>query len=267
MLAAMVALYGCWFLFILAAQEFIFFFGAYGWKNPTDGPRDPEVEQIWLKPGAGTQVEAWFKLGRGRSAASPGPLAVFFHGNQNWVDDKWELVSGPYIRSGVSVLATEYRGYGRSTGVPSEAALIADAIAHYDLVVSRHEIDRSQIILHGNSVGGGIALAVAEVRPVRAIVLESTFYSMADLMPRLGMPAGVCRHPFRNDLRIAKVGAPILLIHGATDDIIPPSNSKRLAGLAKHARYAEFDGGHRNYRPLWSEIRPFLAEIGIEILP
>jgi fermentation-respiration switch protein FrsA (DUF1100 family) len=89
----------------------------------------------------------------------------------------------------------EYRGYGRASGTPSQAALVADGARFYDWLAARPEVDRRRIVLQGTSLGGAIATAVAAERKPAALVLECTFTSMGALAHGYGLPTVLCKHP------------------------------------------------------------------------
>ena len=97
--------------------------------------RQHGIERIWLTPEDGSRVEAWYLAAPGRSAAHPGPAVIYTHGNGELID-YWPAALEPYRQWGVSILLPEYRGYGRSTGKPSQAAVVADMAAGCGLAVA-----------------------------------------------------------------------------------------------------------------------------------
>ena len=226
------------------------------------GPRHADVEQIWITTDDGQRVEAWYQPGLGRSPKAPGPAVIYFHGNADLIDTRWSAVQS-YLPAGISALVVEYRGYGRSEGEPSQAALIADSVAFHDWLAARPEVDAQRIIFHGLSLGGGVAAAVAAERPPAALVLECTFTSVAALAGRYGMPGFLCRHPFHTDRVLPTLNAPIAIFHGRHDRTIPVSHGRRLHELAPHSTYTELDCGHHNFRSDWENIRAFLANSGL----
>lgn len=251
--------YGLYLGVMWAAQERLVFIGAH---LPTAAVADPLAEHVWLTMPDGVRVEAWYRPGVSRSAASPGPAVIFFHGNLHRCVDKWDRAA-PYAEAGFSVLMPEYRGYAASEGRPNEPVLIADSLRFHDWLAARPEVDRSRIVLHGQSLGGGVACAVAEQRPPAALLLEATFTSVADVGNRLLLPSLLCRHPFRSDLRVASVRCPILILHGTRDILIPVSHARRMHALAPRSRLIEIDAGHRGFPFLWRDIRQFLADSGL----
>ena len=243
-------------------QEHLIFPGADRPPAVTAGDTQPHAEEVWITSDDGCRVEAWYCPGDGRTADSPGPAAIYFHGNADTVDTGW-WVAPHYVAAGVSVMVVEYRGYGRSDGHPSETAIVADSVQFYNWLADRPEVDAERIVFHGMSLGGGVAVAVAEHRRPAAMILEATFSSMIALTHRYCMPGFLCRHPFRSDRVISELDMPIAIFHGRYDDTIPISNGRRLHRLAPNSRFTELKCGHSNYHNDWGNITRFLAEVGI----
>ena len=129
-------------------------------------------------------------------------------------------------------MALNYRGYGGSGGKPSEAGIILDAKAAYDFAAACYGADR--IVLWGESLGTGVAVALAAEQPVARIILESPYSSIADVAASIYWFVPVrllLSDSFRSDLRIAKVTVPVLVVHGERDNIIPITYGERLYQL------------------------------------
>lgn len=243
-------------------QDHIIFPGADRPRPAAPGPTEPGVEQVWITSDDGCRVEAWFKPGRGRTAMAPGPAVMYFHGNNDSVDTGW-WVARHNVENGISTLVVENRGYGRAEGHPAQQAIVADAIRFYDGLAIRPEVDARRIYFHGSSLGGAVAVAVAEHRQPAALVLECTFTSMEAMAHRYGMPGFLCRHPFRTDRVLPTLDIPIAIFHGRRDDFIPVTHARRLHELAPRARYVELDCGHDDFHNDWQNIRAFLVEAGL----
>jgi fermentation-respiration switch protein FrsA (DUF1100 family) len=224
------------------------------------------IERIWLATDDGARVESWYLAASGRTASAPGPALIFTHGNGELIDD-WPAALEPYRQWGVSILLPEYRGYGRSTGTPSQAAIVADMEQAFQWLAQRPEVDGSRIILHGRSLGGGVAAALAARRPPAALILESTFTSVGAFFNRFAVPEFVCTNPFATDRVVATLGCPVLIFHGSHDEVVPVAHGRRLHELAPRSRYIEMDAGHNDLPPdreqYWASIRRFLTENGI----
>jgi fermentation-respiration switch protein FrsA (DUF1100 family) len=160
------------------------------------------------------------------------PTIIVFHGNGDaavFQQAKADTLS----RAGFGVLLAEYRGYPGSTGKPSEAGLVVDARAVYDFVRARTD---EPVGLYGHSLGAAVAVNLAAERDVYALVLESPFDSLLAVAghnyPWVPAKERLLRYHFRSDLTISDVEAPILMIHGAEDQIVPVEHGRRLADLA-----------------------------------
>lgn len=221
------ALAGCAAAYSLQ-KEFIYPNAAEG---PMDRPPPPGAIQHWLETPDGWRVESWLFLPAGVSADSPAPAVIFFHGNSDYIETKLEYAEF-YTAQGFACLMVEYRGYRRSTGEPSEAALRADAIALYDWIAAQPQINPSRIAVHGHSLGAAIAAGLAGERPVAALVMVSPFRSLPALFGRYGLPGALARENFDNIASIEAYAGPILIVHGEKDEIAPVRHARELAAKA-----------------------------------
>jgi|CXWL01.1.fsa_nt_gi pimeloyl-ACP methyl ester carboxylesterase len=213
-------------------------------------------------------VIAWFMPSPQAAAGQAMPVVMFFHGNAELIDSQLDSIEG-YHRLGCSVLLPEFRGYGKSAGHPSEAAILDDAAYFFDLLVKRPDVDTTRIVMHGRSVGGGPASILATRRPVKALILQSTFKSAASMAMRYGAPSFLVSSPFHVDDAVATLEIPMLIFHGTHDDIIPVSHGRALADLARNATYMEFDCNHNsfpgdeNVTAYWDAVASFLQSAGV----
>lgn len=201
----------------------------------------PGFEQVALHTADGLTLRAAYRAGTGDR-----PTVVFFHGN----GDSWDGASAAtaaFARGGHGVLLPEYRGYGGNPGTPSEAGLYADGRAALAFLAQRGVVDES-VVLIGNSLGSGVATQLAtEMRP-RALVLVSGFTSLPDVaaakVPWLPVRLLV-RDRFDNLAKIGGVAAPVLLLHGARDGVIPFAHGGPLADAAPDGTFiASPHAGH-----------------------
>jgi fermentation-respiration switch protein FrsA (DUF1100 family) len=150
---------------------------------------------------------------------------------------------------GQGLVALSYRGYGGSTGSPNEVGILADARAAYDFAASRYAPEK--LVLWGESLGASVAVALASERPVARAILESPFSAAVDVaaaaFPFIPV-RWLMKDQFRSDLCIDKVTAPILVLHGDRDEVIPIALGERLYALAKSPkRFVRIaGGGHGN---------------------
>jgi fermentation-respiration switch protein FrsA (DUF1100 family) len=153
------------------------------------------------------------------------------------------------VADGTGLVALSYRGYAGSSGHPSEQGLLLDAAAAYAFAVERYSAER--IVAWGFSLGSGVAVALAGERPVQKLILEAPYASTVDVaaaMLRIVPVRWLMTDQFRSDQRIARVTAPLLVMHGERDPAIPITQAERLFELAHPPkRFVRFPaGGHDN---------------------
>ncbi|APV49217.1 hypothetical protein BWI17_05685 [Betaproteobacteria bacterium GR16-43] len=161
----------------------------------------------------------------------PAPLVIYFGGNAEEVTG-WAPGAADYGPR--ALLLVNYRGYGASEGVPSEAAMFSDALELFDAAMKRGDVDGTRVAVVGCSLGTGVAVHVASQRSVKAVALVSPYDSIRDVAAAhySFLPVRwVVRHPFDSASRAPLVKAPALIAVGTADTLIPPSHSKRLASL------------------------------------
>ena len=260
-----VAVYVLLAMALLALQRMMLF-PRHAIPDPPDiASRMPGLVRVDVTHEDGVS-EGWLIPGRGVSAASPGPVVFHAHGNAELIDYAAPMLL-QYVDWGVSVALVEYRGYGRSGGEPSEAGITADQVAFHDLVTARPEVDASRVVLHGRSLGGGAMGQLAARRTPRAMVLESTFRSVTSMAKRFLMPAFLVRDPFDTEAVLRTLDAPLLLMHGDRDEVIPHEHSEALLAAARDARLVTYRAGHNDFPPVsapyWAEIRAHLVAAGV----
>jgi uncharacterized protein len=215
-------------------------------------------EVIWLDV-EGHKVEAWFLPARQPGAA---PLIMNTHGNGELID-QWAERVGPLRDAGLGVLLVEYPGYGRSEGKPSEQSITAAMLAAFDWAAKEPRVDAKRIVAHGRSMGGGAAAQLAIRRPLAALVLESTYTSLADMVRAHGVPDFLIRNRFDNVAALRAYRGPVLIAHGIDDEVIPFAHARRLAAVVPRARFVELNCRHNDCPPQWELVLSFLAENGV----
>jgi alpha-beta hydrolase superfamily lysophospholipase len=254
-------------------------------RAPDGLPRGVEgLERLWLPIDDG-RVEAWWLRARPRRAVAvstravggregridggdePAPLVVFAHGNGELIDD-WPRALAPYRALGMHLMLAEYRGYGRSDGVPSETAVVDDLRRLVEQSLARPDVDASRLVLHGRSLGGGVVCAIAPRLSPRAIVLWSTFTSLPDVARRFGVPASLVPFRFDNRAALRKTTAPVLVVHGTEDRLVPFAHAEALArvrpGITLLAeRGADHDDCPRDLAAFFRFAERFLRHAGV----
>lgn len=176
------------------------------------------------------------------------PKVMFFHGNGSIVP--YEMQRGLELhRLGFDVLLVEYRGYGGNPGQPSAADLLADSLKVHDRYVDESD---SQVFLYAHSLGAGIATYIASQRKVAALALEASYASLAEVAAD-HYPVFPVRYLFKNEINslsfVQNIEAPMLLIHGETDRVIPIEHGEKLfAGIkSQNKKWVQLpEAGHNN---------------------
>jgi fermentation-respiration switch protein FrsA (DUF1100 family) len=219
----------------------------------------PSAEEVALDS-AGERVIVWHVPPRGEK-----PVVVYFHGNGGALRHRADRFRA-LTSDGTGLVALSYRGYGGSTGSPSETGFIADGEAAYRFAVARYPAER--IVLFGESLGTGVAVALAAEHKIGRLVLQAPFTSAADVAALVYwfLPVRLLmKDPFYSDGRIGRVTAPVLILHGARDRVVPIGLGERLYSLAgEPKRFVRLpEGGHNDLdgHGVLAEVRAFLGEM------
>jgi hypothetical protein len=222
----------------------------------------PGVEETVLTTADGERLVAWVVPPREGK-----PVLLFFHGNAgNFGRAIRQTRLRALTEDGTGLFAVSYRGYGGSTGTPTEAGLLLDARAAYAAAAARFGAGR--LIGYGESLGTGVVLKLAAEQALPAVILEAPYLSTASVA-QLVYPyvpiALLMKDQFHSDQVIGKVHAPLLVLHGERDSVIPFAQGQALYELANSPkRFIRFpEGNHENLPAHGSvpEIRRFLADV------
>jgi fermentation-respiration switch protein FrsA (DUF1100 family) len=186
-------------------------------------------------------LHAWYVGDRGRA-----PLLLWSHGNAGNIDSRREVLMA-LARRGVSLLAYDYRGYGKSSGSPHEAGVYLDAAAAFDSEVARGRDPRT-VVCFGESLGGAVSIELASRRPCGAVIVVSTFTRLADVARRHYGPLGaLAGKRFDSSARISHLSMPLLVAHGDADEIVPFELGQRLfAAASEPKRFYHLQGVAHN---------------------
>ena len=189
------------------------------------------VDEVEIPAGDGTRLIAWY--GRAR----PGqPTLLYFHGNAGSLVTRSERIS-KYLARGRGILMMTYRGYGGSSGRPSERANVADARRAYAWL-REQGVAAEDIIVYGESLGSGVAVQVAAADEVAGIILDAPYTSIVDVAERVYplLPSRWLMTDRYETMRVLpSVTAPLLVIHGEADPLIPVEMGRRIAAAAPGA--------------------------------
>ena len=190
------------------------------------------------------------------------PAVIVCHGNMELADNLLPQFI-PLHRMGVGVLLLEYPGFSGMPGKPGEASVTAAAVAAYDALVQRNDVDAERIVALGRSLGGGVACSLARHRPLRALILLSTFTSLRPMAARYLLPSFMLRDTFDNISTLESYDGPVLIIHGRQDRIIPFEHGKQLALAGRRAILVGLEGGHNDIIEspgFWPVIKEFMKD-------
>ncbi|MGB1656101.1 MAG: alpha/beta hydrolase [Longimicrobiales bacterium] len=244
-LAAVIVGYG---LLVFLIQRAVIYPGQFS-DSPRSTSAPPEgVRQIWLETDAGP-VESWLMW---NEESAPRAVLLFAHGNGELIED-WLGAMRALEDHGVAVLLVEYPGYGHSAGRPRRSTVGQALVAAFDSVVD-HVPAGTPVVGWGRSLGGGAISDLAGVRPLDALVLQSTFTSAAAMAWRAGAPGVLVRDRFDTEAAVAGFPGPILVMHGRRDEVIPFSHGVRLTEARAGVDFVELPCGHNDCGATWSEI-------------
>lgn len=189
------------------------------------------AEEVRLRTEDGVAIHAWHVRAAEPTKPEP-PVLLYFHGNAGNVLDRRDHVDD-FAARGLDVFIVSYRGYGKSEGTPSEAGLYRDADAAYEHLVRAQSVSPWRIIAYGQSLGSAVAVELATRREVGGVIIESGFTSLPELGRRVYpfVPRFVfawLEHRLDSLGKISRVRAPVLVIHGDRDEIVPVDMGRRL---------------------------------------
>ncbi len=241
--------------------RFIYFPG----PPPTRTPADIGLpfEPVRLAPVPGAEVHGWWV-----PAGPEAPALLFLHGNAGNIGHRLDSIALLH-ESGLSVLIIDYRGFGASSGAPGEQATAEDAMAAWDWLTGEQGIAPGRIVVFGRSLGGAVAIDLASrVRP-GALIIESSFTSLADMAAHFypWLPARrLVRIRYPSLERLPAVRSPMLIVHSRADELVPFAMGEALYRSAPAPKaFLEINGGHNDgflrSRSRWQQgIAAFIAE-------
>ncbi|MGB7034289.1 MAG: alpha/beta hydrolase [Xanthobacteraceae bacterium] len=227
---------------IYFAQRSLMYFPDRTYTSPAAAGL-PEASEVPLTTSDGLKIHVW------QVPPQPGkPVILYFHGNGGSLRYRVERFRR-LIGAGIGLVALEYRGYGGLSGNPTERGLIRDAEAAYAYTAARYPTP--QIVVWGESLGTGVAVALAAEKPVGRLILEAPFTSaLAIAESRYWyLPVRLLmKDQFRSDERIKRVTAPLLILHGVDDRVVPFSMGEHMFELANKPKHIVrfLDGGHED---------------------
>lgn len=265
MLTTVIIVYVIWLVGLWALQRRMIYPGWLRLPEPQPSVNLSGLEPWWLDTEDGP-VEAWWLPGYGVSEQSPGGVMMSWHGNAAFIDDV-VLKMEPYRTLGISVLLIEYRGYGRSAGVPSEEGILEDANAWHAKLLQRKDVDPKRFIFHGRSLGSGPAVHMAASHKPQALILEAPITSLRPFVRVYLAPAFLLRDTWDNIAIAPTVDVPAIVFHGKKDETVPYRYGEHLAKALKARMVPYANSGHNDLPPNpeshFDKVAGFLQSTGV----
>ena len=241
-LLALSCLAGC----IALEQAILFHPARYPDGNWQDG--DVPHEDAKFKSDDGTALHGWYA-----SVPNPRAVVLFCHGNAGNITRCNWVLSLFTERLNCSILAFDYRGYGKSEGSPTEAGILADARAARKWLSARTGVAEKDIIVVGRSLGGAVAVDLAAKDGARALILQNTFASLRGVADHHASPIPVhwmMALKLDSAKTIQQYHGPLLQSHGDADRIVPFEQGQKLFAAANEPKtFFKAPGGGHNDRP------------------
>jgi hypothetical protein len=199
-------------------------------------------ESVTLSTADGESLDAWLV-----PAEAPRATLLFCHGNAGNISHRLDSLL-VFHELGVTTLIFDYRGYGRSSGEPTEAGTYEDARTAWRYLTGEREVPADRIVLFGRSLGAAIAAELATHQRPAGLILESAFTSVPEMAAKLYpyFPARwLARLHYSTRDYVAAVSCPVLVVHSREDEIIPFTNGQQLyAAAPEPKRLLELHGDH-----------------------
>ena len=228
---------------LVIMEKRLVFVGAYMDIPPA---RSVDVDTVSYESADGTKL-------KGQLYDKPGSqhTVLFLHGNGITAARETASILQIGDELNATVLAAEYRGYDDLEGSPSEAGIIADAIAARDFLCEKQGIAKGSLVLYGQSLGGGCAVAVAADGGAKLLVLDRTFDSTVDVAAEMFWFVPIrllMRNRFDSVARIQKYDGPLVQMHGDIDDVIPIKHGRRLheSAPSQNKHWVQVEGMNHN---------------------
>ena len=234
------------------------------WEAPPDGL---DAKDVTINSRDGTRLHGWWCEPQGWEPEYGAML--YCHGNACNLSIHGDSALVWQRQLNVAVLLIDYPGYGHSDGTPSEAGLYAAGDAAYAWLIEEKKVPANRLLIHGLSLGGGVAIDLAARRPHRALILSGTFTSFpeeAQAVVPFTPAKWLAHNQFRNIEKISHVTTPVFIAHSTTDPLIPFSQGERLyaAVISPHKRFLPLVDAPHDLRDEWdvhTAVRQFLLEV------
>lgn len=237
--------YGAVLVLVFLFQSHLVFFPGTG-REAVVTPQSygMRFESVPIRTADGETLDAWWV-----PAENARGVVLFFHGNAGNISHRIDYLQ-MFHRLRYSTLIVDYRGYGKSTGTPSEAGTYRDAEAAWGYLLTVREARPQDIVIAGESLGAAVATWLAVQTTPRAVVLLSTFTSVNDLGAQVYwfLPVRLLsRIGYDNLANLKRIRAPVFVAHSRDDDIVPYTHGRKLFDTAAEPKaFLEMRGGHND---------------------
>jgi len=211
--------------------------------NPNSNESIP-YEDVMLETKDGIKIHTWLLLQKNSENV---PTLIYFHGNAGNMGFRLQNAAEMYARVGINILMMDYRGYGNSSGIPSEKGIMIDAEKVVQYASSHPKLINSPLICFGRSLGGAVSVAIAAQYPdlVKGLILENTFLSISKMVDRLLpyvsiLKPLVLRINWNSEKSIENLTQPILFIAGERDELVPHSHMVKLFNSATSSLFKDW---------------------------
>ena len=203
-----------------------------------------EFEDVEFVAEDGARLYGWWV-----PCANARGTIIHCHGNGGNIGHRaW--MAADFHRLGLNAFIFDYRGYGRSRGIPTEEGTYRDARAAYEVVRARYgQAEDPPVILHGQSLGGAVAIHLALDKPVRGLIVESSFTSVPDMAAKYypWLPRRLIRFKYDALARVGQLAIPKLFAHSPDDEIVPfPLGQRLFQAAAGPKSFVALSGGHND---------------------
>jgi fermentation-respiration switch protein FrsA (DUF1100 family) len=244
-IAALAVAYAAVLGLVYLFQSRLVYFPTTGNYSVTPQVHGLDFEVVQIATADGEQLAAWW-IPAPTPALARGTV-LLLHGNAGDISHRIDYAL-MFFGLGYNTLLVDYRGYGKSTGTPSEEGTYRDAEAGWQWLTGKRGIKASEIVVFGESLGGGAASWLAAQHAPGVLVLASTFTSIPDLgagvYPWLPV-RWLARIHYNNLANLERLRAPLLIAHSRDDDIIPFAHGERLYAAAREPKaFLTLSGGH-----------------------
>lgn len=203
-------------------------------------------EDLYITTSDGVRINGWFV-----PSGSARTTLLWFHGNGGNLSHRVDQLRWMHRELQAHILMIDYREYGRSDGSVSEEGTYLDALASYDYLLTRTDIDPARIVAYGQSLGAGVAVELAAHRKVIGLILEAPFTSVRE-MARFHYPwlpiGGLLSTRYDSLSKIGRLEVPLLVLHGNRDEIVPYAQGQKMFEAAREPKtfYTIQGAGHND---------------------